>query len=48
MVDYFMGKWSGDLQKDFVDKKGVAGEACRYVAAQPYFFKDKSVSKPVL
>ncbi len=42
MSDYFLGSWSGQINKPYTDRKGNSGEADRFVPKQPYVFTEDS------
>ena len=40
MSEYFEGKWSDGVKKSYTDRKGNSGEVDRFVAKQPFVFKE--------
>ena len=45
MSEYFEGKWSDGVKKSYTDRKWNSGEVDRFVAKQPFVFKESEDSE---
>ena len=45
MSEFFVGKWSDGVKKSYTDRKGNSGEVDRFVAKQPFVFKESEESE---